>query len=771
MNTKIICSRLLAIGLCGAVVAGCDSIKDVREEPFTAVPAENAVLGGTIQGLGSLRPLVLQNNGVDSCLVLEDPNSPAGPRIVSECKFVGIPDEEFSTFSFGALPVGSPYSITIKAQPFGKVCTIANPTGTVGAASNQLQISCVNDPAVQRYNVTVDIWEPARVMPGLIVTLTTENGTCPVAATGLTSLTFEPSLCPNEPGGFHQNATQVFDNGPNLPVFGWQVTATIPGATPADPVTNCFVDDGEVDNTGGNIGDDGKAEVAPTGDVTVTVKACSFPVRAQAVFSVPTVALTAAPTTSSPPAIPAGEAISLVLREQPSGVDVAAARVTSFADTYVPFMEIDGDGNPTATEYGARSHINAFFEVVVTGSPTGMVCIPGGSVRSTSNVHASTGNRSVGNWTDGGAILLRRPASARVAQLWVPDSVIRCRTAPAPDQQLRGVYQQEEITTRIASVDGGAPTTTVTTVLNRSFLALFENGVYLYGQHISGASNNGVEHGFYNYVPGEQAIRFIAFTDTSGASALNAAVTTSAGSVPRSRTITEFELSSIGGRSVLRGTFTPWTNASTTANGVTTVTDTLVEWRLFEVGADPMVTTTNIMDGAWVMWDAGRGVEDARRVFVYQHGLYNAFHMGVNGMPNLQEACYVGNFGLVGSWTRQGGRSGCNMRTYTTTQAGVGAPPVTTFRLLDSGSADIPNPTAALRDYPGRWPQSQNPSFTDGRPYSLVDYEIRLANSEPSDTVCPNLDKLTVWDTAHGTRKSELDPPIPPIVLCRMTAN
>ena len=67
--------------------------------------------------------------------------------------------------------------------------------------------------------------------------------------------------------------------------------------------------------------------------------------------------------------------------------------------------------------------------------------------------------------------------------------------------------------------------------------------------------------------------------------------------------------------------------------------------------------------------------------------------------------------------------------------------------------------------------QSQNPAFTDGRPYSLVDYEIRLAGTQPSDPVCPNLDKLTVWDTINGVRKDTLTPPIPRLVLCRIVAN
>lgn len=840
MNSMINCSRLLATVLCGAVLAACDSIQDVREEPYTAVPAVNAVLGGSIRGLGSIRPLILQNNGADVCLVLENPNTPAGPKIVSECKFYGIPDEEYSTFSLGARPVGSPYSITVKSQPFGKICTVANPTGTVGAGSDEIQITCENDPAVSRYTVTANIDPAASARAGLKVILTTENGTCPVEATGQSSFTFDPSLCPNTPGGFHQNATQLFNNGTSLPTFGWRVTATIPGATVIDAPTNCFVTGGPVTNTGGNIDDDGKATTAPTGNVTVNVVSCAFVVRAQADFF----------PSASPPAIPGGEAISLVLREQPTGVDVAAARITAFADTYIPFMEIDSAGNPTATQYDARSQIDAFYEVIVTGSPTGMTCIPGNSVTGGSS---STSTRTRGNWTDGGGVLLRRPASAYVRDAWLIDRVIRCRAAPAVDVQLRGVYQQTAVTTRTATRTGVAPEITVTTVRNHNFLALFEDGQYLYGQHIASAANNGVEQGFYNYNSGTGQIVFTAFTDTNGGSGLHSVAT--AGS-PVPKTITSVVRSQEAGRNVIRGRY-----SSATANGlslsgglltvavgsgvglnvasgphttltglasaintaglglpiaavsgdellitgpaggvvfggsaaetlglgtvaagatalsmgagsaVSSVVVTTVDWTLTEVGADPLVATTNIMDGAWVTWDTRRQVEDRRRVMVYQHSLYNLFHMGVNGIPNLQEACYVGDFGLEGFWTRQGGRSGCNMRIYTNVVRNDGSAPTETFSLMSSSSSDIPNPTAVLRDYPGRWPQSRNPDFTDGRPYSVVDYQIRLAGSEPADPICPGADKLTVWDTAHGTRKSELDPPIPPIVLCRMSVN
>jgi hypothetical protein len=214
------------------------------------------------------------------------------------------------------------------------------------------------------------------------------------------------------------------------------------------------------------------------------------------------------------------------------------------------------------------------------------------------------------------------------------------------------------------------------------------------------------------------------------------------------------------------------TNVNTTIN---TKVNTIVDWIMSEVSPDTRVTTTNKLDGAWVTWDWQRKpvpVEDRRRVMVYQHGLYNIFHFGMNGIPNLQATCAVGDFGLTGTWTRHGSGQGCTMNIPTDTVTnGVG--PVRTLS-TNPASGDIPSRDTTggvTRDIPGRWPQSQNPAFTDGRPYSLVEYEIRLAGTQPSDPVCPTLDKLTVWDTINGVRKDTLIPPVPRLVLCRIVAN
>lgn len=866
MNWKKCGARVLAVALCGAVLAGCDSIKSVKEEPFADLPDETAVLGGRIRNLGTRRPLVLQYNGTDTCLVPEAPNDPSGKKIVSECRFFGVPDQEWANYSFGAVPVGTPYNITIKRQPYGKICQVQNPSGTVQSGGTSVDVVCEDDPAIEKYSVTVEI-NPAANQPGMIVTLTTENGTCPVDVNGRPSITFSPEECPNgEAGEFHESATYIFDNGLNLPNFPWRVTATIPGATAVSPPINCFVTGGPVPNTGGNVEDNGDVQFInrPQNDVTVTVQSCGFTVRVQADFS---------PHTVAAPAIPDGEGILVALRKQPTLEDVAVARITSFDNDWVSFMVPDANGQPTATQYEAQSDTNAFYELVVKESPTGMTCIPGNSVAGGSSANSL---RTVGHWTDAGAVLLRRPASAYVRNLWLIDRVIRCKTAPVEaERQLRGAFWQFTKVTTTTTIGAGTPTVAPVITRNRNVLTFFEDGQYLYGNHSPSASNNGVEHGFYDYDPDAGSILFTGITDTNGGNGIHTVAT--AGS-PQPRTVTQVvktpgsptvitvrvsdtttsglvlgsndltvtvnngqafgvatgtyttanlqtlvdrinaaspgsgNFASVAGGeiqftgppggvvlggpavsilglpgSIPEGQTAMSTNVATT---LATTVNTVTDWILEEVGPDPLVSTTNALDGAWVTWDLSRQpapVEDRRRVFVYQHGLYNGLHIGVNGIANLQEACYVGDFALTGTWTRQGGRSGCHMRIYTLRGGETieqliqmypnncgfpsDAPVASSCQIMSSSSSDIPNASTELKDYPGRWPQSQNPDYTDGRPYSLVEFEVRLAGTDPADPVCPDQDKLTVWDTQHGIRKATLDPPIPPIVLCKIKAN
>jgi hypothetical protein len=47
-------------------VAGCDSVKDVRTEPYTPLPDEREVLKGVINGLGGGRAITLRYNDNDA---------------------------------------------------------------------------------------------------------------------------------------------------------------------------------------------------------------------------------------------------------------------------------------------------------------------------------------------------------------------------------------------------------------------------------------------------------------------------------------------------------------------------------------------------------------------------------------------------------------------------------------------------------------------------------------------------------------------------------
>jgi hypothetical protein len=907
MNPMINSSRLLAAALCAAILAGCNAVEDVDEAPTAGLPAETAVLGGTIKNLGTRRPLVLQNNGADACLVPVTPTNPGGPKIISECLFLGTADQEASQFSFGAVNVGTPYNVTIKRQPYGKICTVQNPTGTVRPDTPDIQINCADDPSVARYTVTVNIAPAAAANPDLRVVLTTENGTCPVQVNGRSVITFTPAECPDSgPAGYHRNAPFLFNSGVTFntatppaitgairtPVFGWAVTASVPGPSVLSDRTACFVTNnstaaaalsppiaGLVANTGGNIDINGNtpATAVPQRSVPagiITVVQCGFTVNVQADYS-------RGPTESSDPAIAGGDGITVAMRSQPYGVDVASAKITSFANAFTPFMVPDANGDPTTTVYSAQSDPNAFYELVIKKAPAGMTCVPGASVAANS---LRTTPNLVGNLTDGGAVLLRRPASSFVQNAWLIDRMIRCRAIAANPTPQRGVYWQYTKTTTTKSAPLPA-SVVVATVYNRFVLSLFEDGQYIFGNHNgSGNSTEGVEQGFYAHNGGAATVgtlapasmHFVAMTDITGTSGLNSSgaprvitnvvksttgslktitanVSSTSGLVLASGGLT-VKVGSGAATNVAAGTYFGTTGITSLISAINTAANTSlagssiaaasgneiritapasatvlfagtaagtlglptasmaagatatstavantlgnkvdVQWILQEIGPDTRVTTTNALDGAWVTWDWQRTpapVEDRRRVFVYQHGAYNMIHFGLNGIPNLQATCMAGNFALAGTWTRHGSGQGCQMRFLTDTVTN-GGPVVTTTTpaLLNNqgnpqdglASADNPSPVITvttpltnlnlLRDIPGRWPQSQNPAFTDGRPYSLVEYEVRLAGTQPTDPVCPTLDKLTVWDTSNGIRKDTFSPPIPRLVLCRVVAN
>src|SRR6187399_2624967 len=86
-------SRMLAVALCATAFVGCGGAGDVDEGSIA--PVQTAVLQGTVTGLGTRRPVVLQYNGTDVCI---DPAAPTAARI--ECRFYGVLNQTASAFSF-----------------------------------------------------------------------------------------------------------------------------------------------------------------------------------------------------------------------------------------------------------------------------------------------------------------------------------------------------------------------------------------------------------------------------------------------------------------------------------------------------------------------------------------------------------------------------------------------------------------------------------------------------------------------------------------------
>jgi hypothetical protein len=424
---------------------------------------------------------------------------------------------------------------------------------------------------------------------GLKVRLSTEEGTREIDATGQTSFEF--------PAAVFDSQYNLAPGQLNLPVFAYAVTATAPAPGDGSPVNNCAVSNGT------NIGTDGSVTAAPTADVNgVAVTSCSFTVQVRADYS-------AAPGQPAL-AMPAG-GLTVALRNPVSGLHVQSVNVPAF-------------GSLVAFAGGVYSNSQAIYELVVTGQPTGMTCIPG----SGSGVPGST-------LTDAGAVLLLQPASSAVAGSWLVTRSVRCRASPAPGQQLRGTWQQAAATT----TDG----TTVTTT-NRNFLTFFEDGTFLYGLHAAGPNCNiacGVQHGFYAWNPATRQLAFTVFTDT--VTGINAH------KLPATLT----GVTRLGGAPAqIRATF----NAST-------------DWLLTQPPSIP-----GQMTGAWA-------TADHRRVWIYEANKYTGFHAGVNGLGNAQDACFPIDppDAQSGFFTRRGNATTC--------QLGDGAPNVTGLFTLDVPNA------------------------------------------------------------------------------------
>lgn len=641
MGSMIAHSRLAAAALGVVMVAACGA---EGGDADVAAPAQTAVLQGAVTGLGTLRPLVLQYNGTDNCI---NPATPTGPRI--ECRFFGVLNQTTSAFSFGALPVGTAYNITVKTQPFGKQCTVRNGTGTLGTVLASITVTCVNDPAVPRYALSGSVPAAVATLPGARVILTTEEGVREQVLNGSTSFQFDQAL---------------FDSQTNLPVFAYALTATFTGTD--GKVNNCSVTNGT------NAGADGLASIAPSSAVTnVQVAACSFPVTVTVAYS-------------GTPAAPLGAGgVTLELRDPRTGERPMLRDPLTGTDVTVPPLTITSFSS-AAFARQLPSNATAIYDLVVTGNPAGQTCIVGSATQ----------------LTQGSAVLLLNPADSLHG--FFINKHVRCRATPGATAQLRGTYQQS------------AASTTSELTYNRNFLTFFEDGTFLYGLHAPGANCStscGVEHGFYTWNSAAGTIGFTPLVDTVTGANAN-------------------KLSSNGAAAVL-------TNVVKSGSSPARITAT------FSITVNWVLTApeqiAGQMTGSWA-------TADNRRVWIYEGSRYAGFHAGVNGLGNVQDACFASESltAQSGFLTRRGNGTTCEL----------GNVPGGTASFF---SLDIPSGTTLPRvpeGYVGKWPQSG--SNADGRPSSPVLFEIA-----PGTT-----DRLNIQNTRYdGT------PVDPPIVLYRTAPN
>lgn len=633
-------SRVLGAALLAALLAGCGA-GDEAADISVAPPTPTAVLQGTVTGLGTRRPVVLQYNGADVCV---DPAAPSGARI--ECRFFGVLNQATSAFSFGALPVGTAYDIRVKTQPFGKRCTVTNGAGTLGSAPTRIAVDCVNDPAVPRHAISGTVDAAVALLPGAKVMLTTEDGVRELALNGATTFQFDQAL---------------FNSQTSPPVFAYAVTATYTGTD--GKVNNCNV------ANGGNVGADGNASTAPAGAVTnVQVLACSFPVTVNVAYS------------GTPAQTMGAGGVKLELRDPRTGERAVVRDAITGSDVSVPPLEITSFGT-AAFARPLLSNSSAIYDLVITSHPAGQTCVVGSSSQ----------------LTQASAVLLLNPADATHG--FFTSRNVRCRATPAESSRLRGTWQQ-------SSVVGE------TTTPHRNFLTFFEDGTFLFGLHATGANcaaNCGVEHGFYNYDAAAGSIAFTPLTDTVTGNNAN-------------------RLSSGGATATLTNVMRSGTEPQQMMATFNATTD----WQL-----TAPAQIAGQMTGAWA-------TADNRRVWVYEGSRYTGFHAGVNGLGNVQDACFALDdpAALSGFFTRRGNGTTC--------QLGNGPGSATSIFTLDIPSAGT---TPRFPEgFVGKWPQSG--SNADGRPSSPVLY-----------TMLPGTpDQLTIRNTQHdGT------PVDPPIVLTRMT--
>jgi hypothetical protein len=632
-------SRILALALAGAVLAGCDSIRDVRDEPSTPLPAQSAVLQGTVSGLSSKRPVTLTYNGTLSGSV----GVAAPPPTEANEELQGV-----TPFAFATLPVGTAYNIQVYEQPRGKNCEVIS--GGTGVLDDDVEthvvVQCSN--VGTRYSMTVNLHPAFASAPGAQVVLTTEERIYRINPAPTDTVAVFPDV--------------LFNPTPSPQGFNWNVVAsnTLGGTLNKCPVTNST-----------NVAANGTI-TNPTGNITnVSVGACTFTIGGSVSYSP---AFTGAPTPATPPT-------GLVLELRDLGENTV--RTQPYAGAWGGTFTISEGATPVQFV----SNRNAIYSIAVNTHPDGMHCVV---VTPMAILFAPTLTSNPVN------IGPTSPPPQTFPS-------VQCRELPAPDRQLRGVYRhitsswQRSDTAPLQVVTYDALDFSKQNTASSNVIALFENGTYIYGTH---ANTTQIEHGFYDYDPVGGTLRFTLNADTntslqfpsifnpSNATSAAAAATTTPG------------MSALPGRELVSGVarYVTMQGVNTATAGV--ISGTFNGAQTLVTGSGPTATTTvepdatmgwvleapnsitSQMTGAWL-------AQDSRRLWVFDRETYYGFHAGVVGVYALNDACFTMPDVSVASglYTRRPSINGC----YPWPRPATGQQPAYTFQgIVESIDLKVP---------------------------------------------------------------------------------
>ena len=136
-------SRLVVVAASAVALAACDSIKNVSDDDFSSLPTPNVVLRGQVTGITS-SPLVLTAQYVAGSDYV---GSAAQGSIVREVTKDGA-------VSFAAIPQNAQYTVSVTSLPIGKLCNVANGTGTAAENVTNVTVTCIQDPDAPTYKIS-----------------------------------------------------------------------------------------------------------------------------------------------------------------------------------------------------------------------------------------------------------------------------------------------------------------------------------------------------------------------------------------------------------------------------------------------------------------------------------------------------------------------------------------------------------------------------------------------------------------------------------------